>query len=534
MLRCVANIPRPARTIVKPSLQISSTILTRNIKTHDLPPSKHSDKPQPSTQDAPTPAQSEPPPPMARSMESLLADTKPADNPLLARVHTREDAEAVLNFDHPAANILTQPGLVVQRHYGTMGIVSRLEQVDKYVILDPRGNHIGYMAEHDGMFQKILPGQWFRTHRAFTTHVFDRHVQEVLRFHRPFSWTSTQTRVYDALERKSRLYRTNDNNPELGLSIEAMPIIGEARSRGPLQSRKYDLLLAKLGEPMPGSISAKPAEDSSELRNQKASQIVIIPIFAHFAHINKPFSSLDFQVTAEDGRLIGLVNRSFRATTQEDFASTGAYVFRLDSARLEQETQREDPSSRTGNVDQTKVKVLGEEDNNHGLTLDQRAVMLGTAATLNLDYFAGQSTDAGLPFIPIPVPGGGKSAGAGAGAGNGGGGEVGGVVGGVGRTAGGAAAGTGFSDSTIAGAGTLAGYEAMQRGMGQTRSPATQDASSQVPQPDSQSSQSAWESQDQKGDAWGQGDSDPWSDPGAPSGGGDGGGWFQRFWDLFT
>lgn len=463
-------------------------------------------------------------------MEGILAETSPADNPLLASVHTREDANALLQADHPAAGILTQPGLVVQRHREMTGVVSRLEQVNKYVILDPCGNHIGYMAEHDGVFQKLSPGQWFRTHRAFTTHVFDKHLQEVLRFHRPFSWTSTQVRVYDALERNSRFSRTGNNNTsESGLTMEAMPIIGEARSLWALQSRKYNLFLAHAPESAqagPGSISTKPMEGSSELQHQQPRQIGIMPGFVQFAHVEKPFSSLDFPMTSEDGQLMGLVNQSFRGITREIFTSTGAYVFRLDSAGLEQQIRKEDLRSQTSRVDQVDTKVLGEKD--PGSTLDQRAVMLGTAVTLNFDYFSRTTTDDGVAFIPIPIPGGGKSVGAGTG--TAGGEEVGAVVGGAGRTVGGAAGGTGFSNSTIAGAGTLAGYDAMQRGMEQKSSPTTQDASPQTPQSDSQSPHSVWESQDQKGDVWGQGDSDPWSE----SGGGGGGGWFQWFWDLFT
>jgi len=47
--------------------------------------------------------------------------------------------------------------------------------------MDPQGNHIGYMAEQELGMGNMMARQWFRTHRSFTTHVFDKHEKEVLR-----------------------------------------------------------------------------------------------------------------------------------------------------------------------------------------------------------------------------------------------------------------------------------------------------------------------------------------------------------------
>lgn len=458
--------------------------------------------------------------------------TNPADNPLLAPVHIPGDGKAVLKPGHPATDILTQPGLVVQRQHEMMGAFLGFEQADRYVILDPHGNHIGYMAEHDGVFGKISPRQWFRPHRAFTTHIFDRHSREALRFHRPFSWNNTRMRVCDAIEPNSRYPRSNSNSvPQRmvsGLSIEAMPIIGEVHLQRAPMRRKYNLFLSRNPDssrpgPGPGPIFGTPTEDLSELQKRQIRQIDNAPTFAQFAYIDEPSSSWDFSLTAEDGQLIGSVNQSFHGIAREIFTNTGSYVFRMDSARLEQQAQKERLHSQTNEVNKANAEVLVEKVNEHGMTLDQRAVMLATAVTVNFDCFSKHSTGNGIGFIPLWIPGGGGSTGAGAGAS--GAGEVGAVVGGAGR-------GIGASEGAIAGAGSLAGYEAMQRGMEQSPPPTTQDASPQAQPPDTQSPQSGWDSQDQKGEVWGQGDSDPWSEAGA-SGGGSGGGWFQWFWDLF-
>lgn len=47
--------------------------------------------------------------------------------------------------------------------------------------MDPDGNHVGFMAEEETGIAKILARQWFRTHRAFTARLFDKHENEVLR-----------------------------------------------------------------------------------------------------------------------------------------------------------------------------------------------------------------------------------------------------------------------------------------------------------------------------------------------------------------
>ena len=47
--------------------------------------------------------------------------------------------------------------------------------------MDANGHHIGYMAEQERGMTNTMARQWFRTHRSFVTHVFDRHENEVLR-----------------------------------------------------------------------------------------------------------------------------------------------------------------------------------------------------------------------------------------------------------------------------------------------------------------------------------------------------------------
>ena len=115
------------------------------------------------------------------TVSSVLHDADPSSNSLLSPVHIPEDPNGVLNERHPATSILAHSALVVTRQLELMNIMVGFEQANKYVIMDPQGQHIGFMAETDLGMGSMLKRQMFNTHRSFTTHVFDRYGKEVLR-----------------------------------------------------------------------------------------------------------------------------------------------------------------------------------------------------------------------------------------------------------------------------------------------------------------------------------------------------------------
>lgn len=119
--------------------------------------------------------------PEKQSVSDALRDIKPEDNNLLTPVHVPENPNGVLNERHPSASILANSAIIIQRQLELMNIMIGFEQANKYVIMDPQGNHLGYMAEQDNSLGKSLKRQMFNTHRSFTTHVFDRSAREVLR-----------------------------------------------------------------------------------------------------------------------------------------------------------------------------------------------------------------------------------------------------------------------------------------------------------------------------------------------------------------
>ncbi|CAI6307897.1 unnamed protein product [Periconia digitata] len=474
------------------------------------------------------------------AVSNALAQTPDAENNLVTPVYMPEDPNAVLKETHPAMRLLDNSAIVVQRQLEMMNVLMGFEQANRYVIMDPHGNHIGYLAERDHGISSTVARQMFKTHRSFTTHVFDKEEREILRFHRPFSWINSRIRVYDAIAHNngsaytpsSALQGTSVGSMvnQTSASVSSLPmtdmrIIGSAEQEWAPLRRKYNLFLARhLQDAAPGM----PQLTSGDLPISESKAVVLAEDdkrevgMVQFARVDEPFLSWDFGLKSEDDHLIGSVNRNFGGFAREIFTDTGVYALRMDAAGTQ------------------------EGERVSGMTLDQRAVMLTTAVSIDFDYFSRHSSGGGLWPMWMPWMGGGTEAAGGAaageaaGAGAMGGATETGIAGGVG------AAGRGVSSSeavgsTVTGAGTMAGYEAMKGARGGNQEVDTQSPQAAEPfTPDQQAG-----SQD-TGDIWNEG-SDPWADQssedvwggdqsgsseGGGSSGGEGGG--SSFWDLFS
>lgn len=463
---------------------------------------------------------------------SLPTGPPSEQNNLVAPVHIPHDALSILPPDHPATSILANSTIVVQRNLELMNIMLGFEQANKYVIMDGAGNHIGYLAEPEG---NMIKRQMFKTHRGFTVHVFDRHEKEVLRITRPFTLINSRIGVYDShsadpsisLAGASAVAQVNS------LKTEDMRIIGEVHQEWAPLRRKYNLFLNRPAEATTPETTPHltagdlPLSASTALQTQDASHRDVH--MAQWASVNEPFLSWDFSLRSAHDQLLGSVNRDFRGLGRELLTDTGSYVLRMDSAALDAEPGHV--------ISKTGVEVL--ERRAPGMTLDQRAVMLATAVSVDFDYFSRKSGSGGfMPMMPMWFPWGG----AGAAEAGGAGGAVGAAegAGGLSSEVGAAARGTTgvAGESAAAGAGSLAGYDAMQRGFGRgddaspTADPYAEQASpggdaAQTPQESFWGEDSPWDKQD-----GGSGDA-PWTggsqggsggDVGGGGGGGDGGG----------
>ncbi len=290
-----------------------------------------------------------------------------------------------------------------------------------------------------------------------------------------------------------------------------MRIIGEAQQQWAPLRRKYNLFVHSQSRD-PGTASGAPQPLSN------SQQLDLTPYdkegeFDQFASVNEQFLSWDFSLLSNEGGLIGSVNRNFAGFGREIFTDTGVYALRMDSVGLAQEP--------THLISQTGQQSVGfQNPNDSGMTLDQRAVMLATAVSIDFDYFSRKSGSGGS-FMPLWLPGmgGGGAAAEGAEA------EAGaGAIEGSHGAAGGIAKGDagGWTEGAVTGAGSMAGYEAMQRGTGR----GGDDASPQAGRQDANQPGFGQDQQQQPGqvgqneDVWGNSD-DPW---GGRGGGGEGGG----------
>ena len=304
-----------------------------------------------------------------------------------------------------------------------------------------------------------------------------------------------------------------------------MRIIGEAQQQWAPLRRKYNLFVHRQTRGS-GATSGAPPYLPANQPLTNSQQLDLTPYnsegqFDQFAFVAEPFLSWDFSLLSNEGSLIGSVNRNFAGFGREIFTDTGVYALRMDSVGLAQEP--------THLISKTGQQSVGfQNPNDSGMTLDQRAVMLATAVSIDFDYFSRKSGSGGMGFMPFWFPGMGSGgaaaeaaeaeAGAGAGAMEGSGDAAGGATGGVAKMD-----SDGWDRGAVAGAGTMAGYEAMQRGTDGPR----HDASSTAGPQNTTQSEYGQGQQQQAGqvgedeDVWGS-DDDPWG--GRGGGGGDGGG----------
>ncbi|KAF2402900.1 Scramblase, partial [Trichodelitschia bisporula] len=235
----------------------------------------------------------------------------------------------ILNPTHPATALLTHPTLLIQRHLEPLTLLAGFEQANNYTILSPTGAPLGHLSERAHGLRSALARQAFRTHRGFTAHVFDTAGSEVLRVQRPFAWINSRLRVLD---------------PQ-------MRLIGEVQQEWAPLRRRYNLF------------TLQPQEGTHTM--------------AQFARIDAPFLSWDFRLQSDSGAPLASVNRNFSGFAREIFTETGVYALRMDAAAMEEATATEG---------QHILPAAGP-----GLTLDQRAVALATAVSIDFDYFSRHS-----------------------------------------------------------------------------------------------------------------------------------------------
>ncbi|AOA65078.1 hypothetical protein PP7435_CHR4-0168 [Komagataella phaffii CBS 7435] len=235
------------------------------------------------------------------------------------------------------ANILRQPTLVIERQMEMMNIFLGFEQANRYVIMDPTGSILGYMLERDLGITKAILRQIYRLHRPFTVDVMDTAGNVLMTIKRPFSFINSHI--------KAILPPFRNSDPD-------EHVIGESVQSWHPWRRRYNLFTAQIGE-----------KDT---------------VYDQFGYIDAPFLSFEFPVLSESRQTLGAVSRNFVGFARELFTDTGVYIIRMG------------PESFVG--------LEGNYGNNvaqHALTLDQRAVLLANAVSIDFDYFSRHSSHSG-------------------------------------------------------------------------------------------------------------------------------------------
>ena len=429
------------------------------------------------------------------------------------------DAEGVLSTrtDPGLVGVLGNSALIVTREIEMMNVFLGFEQANRYALLSPTGEPAGYLAEEEpGVLGGSIQRQILRTHRPFTATLLSTEGKPLLLFKRNITLINSKVQVY-------RLDPEWDGSgygaKAASESDRGMKLIGESQQIWHPWRRKYDLFVHR-----------------SEA-------------FDQFAHIDTGLLGWDFVMQDQQDKLIGAINRNFRGIGRELFTDTGQYVLRFDSVgqdellapRIQQAVepgQAIDPNQGR--------EIVPSEQSVRAMTLDERAVALATAVSVDFDYFSRHSSSGSGGMFPFMMMGGGH-------------GDVkqGPPAEGAGQDSRGVIAQPGAPGSDgggIGAVGTGVGYGMMGGGSSNEQAPSsTPDAAPPPVFQDDSPPQDAWGSAPPPpepgmgGESWGQpsspetgvggeevwGESEPWSGGGGGDEGGGGGGLIQSLWDMF-
>ncbi|KAJ1663755.1 hypothetical protein IW140_004643 [Coemansia sp. RSA 1813] len=251
--------------------------------------------------------------------------------------------------------ILGHSSLRVTRKLEMMSIFLGYEQANRYALLDPHGNAVGFMAEEYTLWSTI-GRQFLRLHRPFRVHVLDLNGRECMTIWRNFSLINSKVFVADHRGRT----------------------IGESQQQWHMWRRRYNMFVDHHGEV---------DENQGFDRRQ-------------FAEVDAPFLSWDFPFLSENGALLGGVYRDFSGIGMELFTDYGLYAICFDRLALAQRYQAQAqaqnqtwPAASPGVDAQTAgaIPALAGRD----LNLDERAVALAAAVSIDFDYFSRHSRMAG-------------------------------------------------------------------------------------------------------------------------------------------
>lgn len=255
------------------------------------------------------------------------------------------------------------------------------EQANKYAIVDPSGTPIGYIAEEDTTMVKAMSRQLLRTHRPFKASVLDLEGNEVLKIHRPFAFINSRIMILTPDDR----------------------LIGEVQQEWHLIRRRYNMFTIEQSDPE--EYARTHSTTTTALTTEKDTTGAGLNR-VQFAHIDGGFLALDFDMHDEQGNKMASVNRNFVGFARELFTDSGQYALRFDAAVMQDLQQEQGLGATVSSTAEGSTKDLEEAkeiqankderalahlESRGGLTLDQRAIMLACAVSIDFDYFSRHS-----------------------------------------------------------------------------------------------------------------------------------------------
>jgi uncharacterized protein YxjI len=220
--------------------------------------------------------------------------------------------------------------------------------------MSPDGQTLGYMAEEGASskfaYFSVTNGSFKIVGRAIG--------RQLMRSHRPFRCT-VMSPSGEILFRISRPFAFINSKIYISLGEDESNIIGEAQQEWHPWRRRYNMY------------QVRPAG------------------LEQFARIDAPFLSWDFQAQDAEGKVMASISKNFTGFARELFTDTSQYVLKFDAVDLElqQQQQAAEPST----IESKDLVPV-----HHGLTLDQRAILLASAFTTDIDYFSRHSSGPGF------------------------------------------------------------------------------------------------------------------------------------------
>lgn len=219
-------------------------------------------------------------------------------------VHVPHDSDGVLDratgsWAEHTRTLFSQPAIVVVRQIELLNVFVGFEQANRYQLLSPEGNLLGYLLEEETSIAGTMSRQLLRNHRPFKAVVISPDGQVLLRIHRPFAWinsriyvstpTSGSTTAQDAKEEMQRLEAPGASSSSASTALTTRQpeqeyqddgeIIGETQQEWHIYRRRYNHFI-KRGDEM-----------------------------VQFAKTDAGFLAWDFSVRDEEGKVVGSINR---------------------------------------------------------------------------------------------------------------------------------------------------------------------------------------------------------------------------------